>query len=62
MKQCPNQLISFWIGDVKTQVHLIKDICIALPDFIIIIVLTAKFDSIVVMLKSIGSNIEHNRT
>ena len=59
MEKRPDQSISSWIGDIKAQAHLIKDIGITLPDLFVIVVLTsglpAEFDSVVITLDSIES-------
>jgi hypothetical protein len=54
MEKRPEQSIISWIGDVKMQAYLIKDIRIKLPDLFIIVVLTSglppDYESVIVAL------------
>ena len=57
IEKCPKQSIMSWVGNVKTQAYLMKDIGIKLPDLLTIVVLTSslpsKYDSIVVALDAV---------
>ncbi|KAF8138781.1 hypothetical protein EV363DRAFT_1154195 [Boletus edulis] len=60
MEKRPKQPITSWIGDVKAQAHLMKDIGIDLPDLFTIVVLTSglplEYDSVVVALDAVKPN------
>ena len=49
-----------WVGDVKAQAHLMKDIGIKLPDLLTIVVLTSslphKYNSVIVALNAVKPN------
>ena len=57
MEKRPEQSITLWIGNVKAQVHLMKDIDITLPELLTIVVLTSglppKYDSVVITLDAV---------
>ncbi|KAI9461476.1 hypothetical protein HD554DRAFT_2006658, partial [Boletus coccyginus] len=57
MKKWPEQSITSWIGDIKTQAYLLKDIGIDLPDLLTVVVLTSglppEYDSVVVVLDAV---------
>ena len=60
MEKCPEQSITLWIGNMKAQVHLMKDIHITLPELLTIVVLTSglspEYDSVVVTLNAVKSD------
>ena len=57
MEKCLEQSITSWVGNVKAQAHLMKDIGIELPDLLTIVVLTSslphEYDSVVVALDAV---------
>ena len=57
MEKHLEQSITSWVGDVKAQAHLMKDIGIELPDLLTIVVLTSglphEYDSVVVALDAV---------
>ena len=57
MEKWSEQTITSWIGDIKAQAHLLKDIGIDLPDLLTIVVLTSglppEYDSVVVTLNAV---------
>jgi hypothetical protein len=57
MEKRPEQSITSWIGGMKTQAYLIKDIGIKLPGLFIIVVLTSglppDYESIIVALDAV---------
>ena len=60
MEKHPEQSITSWIGNVKAQAHLMKDIDITLPELLTIVVLTSglppEYDSIVIALDAVKPN------
>ena len=57
MEKRLEQSITSWVGDVKAQAHLMKDIRIELPDLLTIVILTSslpcEYDSVVVALDAV---------
>ena len=57
MEKRPEQSITSWVGDVKAQAYLMKDIGIKLPDLLTIVVLTSglppEYDSVIVALDAV---------
>ena len=60
MEKHLEQSTTLWVGDVKAQAHLMKDIRIELPDLLTIVILTSglphKYDSVVVTLNAVKPN------
>ena len=59
MEKGASQSMSSWIGEIKAQAQLMKEIDIALPDLFVIVVLTSslppEYESAVVALDSVNS-------
>jgi len=57
MEKRPEQSITLWVGDIKAQAYLMKDIGIKLPDLLTIVILTSglppEYDSVIVALDAV---------
>ena len=57
MEKHPEQSITLWVGNIKAQAHLLKDIGIKFPNLLTIIVLTSglppEYDSVIIALNAV---------